>query len=53
VALARREQEEAAWEAEYVDETFDEALFTTESLPRLQYASLGTLAKATGLSLQY
>lgn len=52
-ALHKRQQEETAWEAARAGEEFDDAVFTREILPRLQSVSLGTLAKATGLSVQY
>lgn len=50
---SQRKRELAAWEAEHGDVQVDEAVFRTEILPQLQAVSLGTLAKATGLSVQY
>jgi hypothetical protein len=52
-ALERRQQEQAAWEAAHGAEVFNHEVFRSEILPGLQGVSLGTLAKVTGLSVQY
>jgi hypothetical protein len=52
-ALERRQREAAVWEAEHGAEAFDDEVFRTEILPSLQGVSLGTMAKVTGLSVQY
>jgi hypothetical protein len=53
VKTAQRKRELAAWEAEHGNAHTDSLMFTAEILPHLQQVSLGTMAKATGLSMQY
>lgn len=50
--LVQRMQDQAAWEAEHGIEA-DPEEFQREILPTLQEVSLGAMAKATGLSVQY
>ncbi len=45
-------QEQAAWETEHGSEV-DPEVFQRDILPKLQGVSLGTMARATGLSEQY
>lgn len=49
---SQRMKEQKEWEAEHSTEA-DPEVFEREILPRLQGASLGTIAKSTGLSEQY
>jgi hypothetical protein len=50
---SQRKREFTAWEAQHGNVDVDKSIFTTEILPKLQRVSLGPLAKATGLSVQY
>lgn len=49
---SQRMKEQKIWEAEHGIDP-DPEVFTRDILPRLQEVSLGSLAKATGLSQQY